>query len=67
MIDPAEGRIVHSDSDGAAVGILNIDGVGQDEAEEGLLQGVVLMASIGRARPSGSGHGLGAVPNSNSQ
>lgn len=62
MIDPAEDRMVHSDSDGAAERILNLHSVGNHETQNGLFQGVS-MANIGRVRPSESSHGVGPLPN----
>lgn len=62
MIDPAESWMVHSNPNGSANRILNLDGVGQDKAQDSLFQGVVI-ANIGRVRPSGSGHGVGPFPN----
>lgn len=61
MINPAEGRSVHGDSNGAADRILNIDGVGQDETQDSLFQGVS-MGNIGRVIPSASGYGGGPFP-----
>lgn len=62
MIDPAEGRLVHGDSDGTAGRILKFDSVGQDQTQDGLFQGVSIV-NMGKVRVSGSGHGVGYFPN----
>lgn len=73
MVDPGEAGIVHRNSEGAPGLILDLDGVGQHQAQHSLLQDGVVWSNSGSIpngvvwsvshRP-GEKHSPGAVANS---